>query len=541
MPAGARAGVRSPLITQKLSPLPPGEYLGLPQVARAAFFAADDAASVLVTTPARLGLFEHLPVLGRAVACNPGVADWADLPSHVVLDIETAVKDFPADPNRYALELRPGEEYPRGELLDRLDALGYEREENLSAAELEKAEAWYTLMGDSLEVRFNERPGRPARTLRLEFDIDALERLRLGEGDGKLERVERFTLGPVGGFIPDTAWTATRLEALSGRKVYLDQPEFMSGYVTPQQWTRFTEALPERDLIAFGRLEGADLATPEPPVQALPYYRARLKAFGDDTQLWLRDGYTIVAFLRHERTSDYLQNHVLTGTPVSWEWRAEAEPGRVTFVQAALEGGFILHDQKLVVVTEELLYGFQGGVTLRARKLRGPPVSDATALSVGDYLIHPEHGIGQFMGLEARPVLGVTRDYLVLRYGSEARLYLPVEQLPSLRRHPGTTDDPPRLSTLGTNEWARAREKARQDAEELARKLLIQYAARAAAPGMSFPPVPGWDALIEQNFPFTLTPDQQSAIHAVFRDLQSPHPMDRLVSGDVGFGKTEVA
>ena len=151
-------------------------------MARAAFLAAESAPSVLVTTPSRLSLFENLAVLGQAVACNPGVADWTELPRVVVLDIETAVKDFPADPAAHALELRVGAEYSRGGLLDRLDELGYEREENLDASELEKSESYYNLKGDTLELRFNARPGRPARTLRLEFDIDALETLRVTEG-----------------------------------------------------------------------------------------------------------------------------------------------------------------------------------------------------------------------------------------------------------------------------------------------------------------------------------------------------------------------
>jgi transcription-repair coupling factor (superfamily II helicase) len=146
------------------------------------------------------------------------------------------------------------------------------------------------------------------------------------------------------------------------------------------------------------------------------------------------------------------------------------------------------------------------------------------------------------LGLEAREVLGVVRDYLHLRYSNDARIYLPVEQLPLLRRHPGNSDDPPRLSTLGTNEWSKAREKARQNAEELAQKLLIQYAARQATPGLSYPALPtSWDVAFEANFPFQFTRDQGRAIKDVLKDLEKASPMDRLVSGDVGFGKTEVA
>lgn len=116
-----------------------------------------------------------------------------------------------------------------------------------------------------------------------------------------------------------------------------------------------------------------------------------------------------------------------------------------------------------------------------------------------------------------------------------------MEQLPLLKRHPGTTDDPPELSSLGKNEWQRAKERARKDVEELAQRLLVLHAKRKATPGRAFPPLPDWDPLVEEGFPYELTPDQRQALEEVLRDLESPHPMDRLISGDVGFGKTEVA
>src|SRR5690606_9861124 len=196
-------------------------------------------------------------------------------------------------------------------------------------------------------------------------------------------------------------------------------------------------------------------------------------------------------------------------------------------------------ERREVVVTEELLYGYQGG--RRLKRLPGRAVQDASQLQVGDYLIHPDHGIGRFLGLEPRQVMGVTRDYLLLQYAGAGKLYLPVEQLPLLRRHPGTTDDPPRLSTLGTNEWARARERARVNASELAAELIKAYAKRQVSKGTAFPPLPDWDPLIERNFEHELTPDQERAVQDVFADLEREVPLDRLRAGEVGFGKPEGA
>src|SRR5690606_28779738 len=127
------------------------------------------------------------------------------------------------------------------------------------------------------------------------------------------------------------------------------------------------------------------------------------------------------------------------------------------------------------------------------------------------------------------------------QYTGEGKLYLPVELLPMLRRHPGTTDDPPRLSTLGTNEWARARERARDSASAMAAELIKAYAQRQLSVGAKFPEQPEWDLLIEKTFGYKLTGDQGKAVADVDADLARPVPMDRLSSGDVGFGKTEVA
>ena len=529
----ARVSSRAALITESLPLLEPGAYAGVAQVARLALFAADPGPAVLIASPERAKLYRDAPIFGAKLSFNPDIADWPTNQKHVVLDIETAMAEFPSEPDKFRLELAIGQTYTRDEFLDRLEILGYEREENLDANDLAKVEGYFKVIGDTLEMHLNLNG--ESRTVRAEFFGDELERLVV---DG--EKVRAFGLGPVGDFVPEVAWDSTRLERLAGR-VYLDGPEFFDGHLNNKEVERLWPHLATRDVIAFGPSK-LNLETRASPVDAIPFYRARLKMFGSDASAWLAEGYKIVAILKHDRTAQYLEKNVLDGVSSRWEWRAEGLKDSITFVKGIAEGGFIHYDSKTVVVTEDLLYGFQGGASLRSRKLKGPAVTDTMALAVGDYLIHAEHGIGQFMGLEARQILGVTRDYIQLKYANDARIFLPVEQLPTLRRHPGTTDDPPRLSTLGTNDWGRAREKARKNAEELAQKLLVQYAARQATPGTSYPPIENdWDAAFETNFPFEFTRDQGRAIKDVLRDLEKATPMDRLVSGDVGFGKTEVA
>src|SRR5690606_18804377 len=297
--------------------------------------------------------------------------------------------------------------------------------------------------------------------------------------------------------------------------------------------------LATREVVSFGR-DPLELPDAKTAIEPLGYYRGKLNTFAQDVHMWLNDGYAVHLLLKFERTGRYLRERVIDEFESHWRNDIQPHPGQVSLLLSQdVQGGYRDPDRKEVVLSEELLYGYQGGRKLS--KLPGKRVHDASQLTVGDYLIHPDHGIGRFLGLEARQVVGVTRDYLQLRYAGEGKLYLPVEQLPLLRRHPGTTDDPPRLSTLGTNEWARARERARVSASEMAAELIKAYAQRQVSSGSQFPAQLEWDALIEKNFEFQLTPDQGRSIEDVHADLERSVPMDRLISGDVGFGKTEVA
>ncbi|RTR25192.1 DEAD/DEAH box helicase [Deinococcus radiophilus] len=519
---------------------PVGNVLLLPQVARAALFAAHPGPAVLLTTPERLSLYASAGALGSPVIVNPGLADWDTRPEHVVLDVNTAIDLFPSDPAAHALSLRVGESYPREALLARLEALGYERGE----------EPGYELHGDTLELRLAPGIGLPAGAeeevwIRAEFfgdELDTLRRLEPGGLSG--EKITVFTLEPGEEYLSETKWDSSRLAGLPGR-VFLDAPEFYAsslGVLVDTLW----EALQGRDITSFGRaplpLTDFDLG-----LQTLPFYRARLTELEKDVHEWRGAGYRVFLLVRHDRTAQYLAGRLLgegpddTGVDIPWLNLPRVREGELGFLRALGEGGFVIPEYKTVVLTEDLIYGFQGGSALRGKKMAGKPVTDALGLHVGDFLIHPEHGIGQFQGLETRTVLGVTRDYLNLEYRGGSRLSVPIEQLSLLRRHPGTTDDPPRLSSFDKKDWSRAKARAQKNAEEVAARLLVQYAARQVTPGTAFGPLPEWDEQIEQNFEHELTADQETALRDTLRDLEKGHPADRLISGDVGFGKTEVA
>lgn len=472
--------------------------------------------------------------LGAPISVNPGLRDWDAKHEHVVLDVNTAIDLFPSQPGDHALNLTVGRNYPREALLSRLERLGYERGE----------EPGFEIQGDTLEFRLEPGVGLPADAeegvwLRAEFfgdELDTLRRLQPGELTG--EKIQAFTLEPTAEYLTDVKWDATRLELLPGR-VFLDSPEFYAsslGILTDSLWKK----LEGREITSFGRSPFAlpDLDT---GLTVLPFYRARLNDLENDVHEWREAGYRVFILVRHDRTAAYLADKLLNTHDIPWLKVPRLAEGGLGFLRAAGEGGFAIPEHNTVVITEDLIYGFQGGSALRGKRLSGKPVTDALGLHVGDFLIHPEHGIGQFEGLETRTVLGVTRDYLNLTYRKGARLSVPIEQLPVLRRHPGTTDDPPQLSSFDKKDWARAKERARKNAEEVAAKLLVQYAARQVTPGNAFPAQPEWDRQVEANFKFDLTADQVTALKETLKDLEKPNPADRLISGDVGFGKTEVA
>ncbi len=506
----------------------------VPQVARMALFAAYGGPCVLLTTPDRLETYASAAVLGAPVSVNPGLKDWGGKHEHVVLDVNTALDLFPARPEDHALSLRVGGTFRRPDLMKRLERLGYEPLQDGEEG------VGYRLRGDTLDLF----PAGLEGHIRAEFfgdDLDTLRRVQPGEASVKLDQ---FVLEPAEGYLSDTRWEATRLELLLGR-VFLDSPEFFAsalGILADTLWAQLRSRLAGGgEVTAFGRAP-LDLPDASTDLKALGFYRARLSDLERDVREWRAADYRVTLLVRHERTATYLAQKLLgEGAEVPWLKLPRLEPGALGFLKAGGEGGFVLEQERVVVLTEDLIYGFQGGGALRGKKLSGRPVTDALGLAVGDFLIHPEHGVGQFQGLETRTVLGVTRDYLNIEYRNHARLSVPIEQLPVLRRHPGTTDDPPNLSDFDKRDWSRAKERARRSAEEVAGRLLVQYAARQVTPGVAFPPIPEWEEQIARNFAFELTADQGAALRDTFADQEKPHPMDRLVSGDVGFGKTEVA
>ncbi|MDI3269163.1 MAG: transcription-repair coupling factor [Bacillota bacterium] len=213
-------------------------------------------------------------------------------------------------------------------------------------------------------------------------------------------------------------------------------------------------------------------------------------------------------------------------------------PGDIWVIHHPLPRGVLWPSLRTVILGQEDL----GGKRLHRRvslPREGASLSSADQLSVGDYVVHAHHGLGQYMGVLALNIQGAERDYLVLRYEGQDRLYVPMDQIHLIDRYVG--EESPRVHRLGGAEWRRVRARAKEEVREMALELLELYAAREASPGHAFQ-VDG--ELLQEclaRFPYEDTPDQRKAWEAVRADMASPRPMDRLICGDVGFGKTEIA
>lgn len=216
--------------------------------------------------------------------------------------------------------------------------------------------------------------------------------------------------------------------------------------------------------------------------------------------------------------------------------------GKILISLGTLSHGFRNPETQIALFTEDDLFGESRPVVqTAARKPAGRFLSDLRDLKIEDYVVHVDHGIGQFMGLTAMDVAGQEKEFLLLRFAEDDKLYLPVERLDLVQKYMGASDASPKLDKLGTMAWQKAKSRAKASMKDMAEKLLQLYAYRKAAKGFSFAADDAFQREFEEAFEFQETVHQLAAIDDVKADMESDKPMDRLICGDVGYGKTEVA
>ena len=272
---------------------------------------------------------------------------------------------------------------------------------------------------------------------------------------------------------------------------------------------------------------------------AAPSYGGQLDVFVEEVKRLLRRRRTVV-ILSHQaaRLAELLAENDVLATPVS-QIDAPPEAGSLVLVAGSVSEGWTV-GREVFVLTDKEIFGF----VKQARAKKARPVEHKALLpdlSPGDYVVHVEHGIGRFVGMIRMQVDGAEREYLSLQYAAADRLYVPVDQADRVSRYLGSAGGTPTLTRLGTHEWERVKRRVKESAREMARELLALYATREVVPGLSFSPDTLWQQELEASFAYVETPDQMEAVNRVKEDMEKPKPMDRLVCGDVGYGKTEVA
>jgi transcription-repair coupling factor (superfamily II helicase) len=278
--------------------------------------------------------------------------------------------------------------------------------------------------------------------------------------------------------------------------------------------------------------------------QALPFIRAQ--SYGSQLERFLKTAKQMVEqrqrvfVVSHQanRLAELLQQEDIHTSPAP-QIEQIPPPGSITVLQGSLDGGWAM-DDRLTLITDVELFGFVKQP--RAGKRRAIPRQwFLPQLAPGDYVVHVDHGIARFHGLTRMSSDGMEREYLVLEYAAGDKLYVPTERIDRVSRYIGAGDRAPHLSRLRTPEWQRTKKRIKESVAEIAQELLDLYAAREVAPGFAFCEDSLWQQELEASFPYMETPDQIEAIMTVKEDMEKTKPMDRLICGDVGYGKTEIA
>ncbi|HEX9552480.1 MAG TPA: transcription-repair coupling factor [Streptosporangiaceae bacterium] len=293
---------------------------------------------------------------------------------------------------------------------------------------------------------------------------------------------------------------------------------------------------------ADGRESFRMLASP-----ATAYHGDTSRVLGD-VRGWLADGWRVALVTEGhgpaQRLAELLRGENLGAR--AGDLAGVPEPGVAVVATGQLDAGFIWPAIKLAVLGEDDISGQRVGGRDRSRmpsRRRGG--IDPLQLTPGDYVVHSQHGVGRYLEMTSRTIQGATREYLVIEYAPSRRghppdrLYLPTDQLDEVTRYSG--GEAPSLHRLGGADWAKTKGRARKAVREIAAQLIRLYSARIASPGYAYGQDTPWQRELEDAFPYVETPDQLAAIDEIKRDMEKPLPMDRLICGDVGYGKTELA
>ncbi len=456
------------------------------------------------------------------------------------------------DFDRLRLRLATGDVIERDTLLERLVQLGYER-----VSEIEYI-GQFSSRGGIVDIY----PINAAMPVRVEFfdnEIDSLREFSL-ETKRSLNNIKETSVLPLSEAGAGGS-SESFLSYLSAEGVFFfDEPMHIREQIlrisreNPEDkdriinWEELIAAASDHAVVysalMLQRIHGGEPAEIlGAKVRAVTPYQRQFDLLADDIRGWKEQRMSMLLLMSNAEKANAMRE-MLAGRRLASIVLPNPErltPETVVVAEGTLSGGFELSSAKLVVISEKDIFGSQ------KKRLRRPLPSDDRKIThfreihEGDYVVHINHGIGKYQGVVTMTNTGVKRDYLYIRYRGDDKIFLPTDQVHLLQKYIGTEGEAPRLSRLNTGEWSKTKAKARASAESIARELIGLYAARRGATGIAYPEDTPWQKEFEDAFPYEETPDQLMAVQDIKKDMEKPVPMDRLVCGDVGFGKTEVA
>ena len=453
---------------------------------------------------------------------------------------------------RLSLRVSVGDTIGRDTLLHRLASLGYEH-----APEVECA-GEFSVRGGIVDVF----PINATLPVRIEFFDDEVDSLRDFEPETRrsVRNLSEVSILPLKG--ADTAdKPESFLSYLGGEGTVLfdeptrfretmmraakEDPDAKKNYFSWEEL--LSEAASCNVMYAALILQKVHGAEPSEIVsvvaKAVAPYQRQIDLFTSDVRDWLGGGQRVLILLGDSAKASSMREllaerrvpSVVMPNPDELSVRA------ATVAEGTLTGGFELPGAKVVVVSERDVFGRQKKKLRVTKAQDGAKISHFREIRAGDYVVHVVHGVGKYLGVETLETGGVKRDYLHIKYSGDDKLFVQTDQVQLLQKYIGAEGEAPRLSRLGGSEWGKAKARAKASVENIAKDLIKLYAKRRSTPGFPFPEDTPWQREFEDAFPYEETPDQLSAVREIKADMEKPVPMDRLLCGDVGFGKTEVA
>lgn len=322
-----------------------------------------------------------------------------------------------------------------------------------------------------------------------------------------------------------------------GTRLYFDYEEIFAGLEKRKVFYMNTI---HGDSIAVKFSEACNL-----PCRIMGSFQGNINMLADSLVAWKRDKNRVLLLSGTKGRGERLRESLLEqGVEAVYENTLEMpiQAGQVVISRGSLNKGFEYPTIGFVVVSDKEVYGQdRRKLAKSSSKHKGRPISVFTELSIGDYVVHQAHGIGQYVGIEKLSVEGVKNDYLKIRYREGDFLYIPTDQMDLIQKYIGSEAKQPKVSKLGGTDWLKTKKKVKESLRELAAELIKLYARRQATKGFAFSKDTVWQTQFEEQFPYEETDDQLKCIEEIKKDMESEYVMERLLCGDVGYGKTEVA